>query len=342
MRNALIILSVFFLTPSYADEPTVALQSKLSKSIDQFNKVGKETQQLSCPGDASTYKSSAAWLPVPTEFAQCTPGARRQGHSAQVRIATYPKDYQFSIERLSSSTPDAVSSAIKSHPNAKYIGNGPIYMTTGAPNGYVKSNGKVLSPIDCVNFRTNSGNLGHENSVFVRYHLRKTPYGTGYQIEWKYRVVSTEFLCNQLQPQPYVRWLESKGASDVQSTLKDKKKWETDGEDLVESGQIDFAIQSGPAVLRGEQNVLSGYNAATSYRSYIGVNKSGQPVVVETDGNIGSYCLGQYLKSRGLRDLLHRDSFISDASFREDDGSTSGYPVKNPNAKAASLLIISP
>lgn len=334
----MIILAIFFLTPSYAaDELTGALQSELSKSTTNFNKVGKETQQRSCPGDAPIYRSSAsaAWHPVPTKFAQCTPGAASQGHSAKVRIATYTKDYQFSIEQLSSPTIGAVSSARKTHPNAKYIGNGPIYMTTGEPNGYVKSNGKVISSIDCVNFRTNSGNLGHENSIFVRYHPRKSP-------EWKYRVVSTEFLCNQLQPQPYVRWLESKGTSDVQSTLKRNKKWETDGEDLVEGGQIDFAIQSGPAVLRGGQNVLSGYNSATSNRSYIGINNSGQPVVVEADGNIGSYCLGQYLKSQGLRDLLHRDSFISEASFREDDGSTSGYPVKNSNAKAASLLIISP
>lgn len=180
-RNSAVILAIFFLTSSYAaDERKSALQPELSQSINNFNKAGKETQQHSCSGDTPSYRPSAsvAWLPIPTKFAQCTPRAASQWHSAKVRIATYSKTHQFRIERLSSPTTDAVSSARKTHPNAKYIGNGPIYMTTGEPNGYVKSNGKVLSPIDCVNFRTNSGNLGHENSIFVRYHPRKTPYGT--------------------------------------------------------------------------------------------------------------------------------------------------------------------
>ena len=209
-----------------------------------------------------------------------------------------------------------------SHPNARYIGNGPIFMEDSRSNGYVKSGGKVISPLDCVHFRTNPGNVGHENSVFVKY-LPKA-HSDSDDSDWKYRVVPADFLCRQFQPR-------------VSETKQEP------AEDLVEEAQIDFAIQSGPGVLRDGKNLLAGYNAGAPYRSYIGVNRDGNPVVIEADGQIGSYCLGQYLVTQGIQDLLHRDSFISDAAYRDSPGgAVTGYFSANPNAKAASLLVIAP
>jgi len=276
----------------------------------------------------------SAWKDVPQATAQCTEGARKQSHYAKVRISTFHKDYRFSIELLSTAAPNVVNTAMALHPNAHYIGNGPIFMEDSHPNGYVRSEGKTLAPLDCVHFRSNHGNVGHENSVFVRY----LPKGHGMTNSdvWKYRVVSADFLCRQLQPKAYVDWIKAHPDSGA--------KLDRDtADDLLDESQIDFAIQSGPGVLRDDKNLLAGYNAGAPYRSYIGVNHDGNPVVVETDGLIGSYCLGDYLLTQGIRDLLHRDSFISDAAYRESaGGQVTGYPTPNPNAKAASLLVISP
>jgi len=310
------------------------------KVFDDLNKIGKVEKQCSVQAYPS---EGSGWTAIPISEAQCTAGAKSAGHYARVKVSTFSNSSQFAIEAVSPAKANAVQDARKTHPSANYIGNGPIYMDgTNAPNGYVKSGGKVLNPMDCVKFRSNSGNLGKENGVFVRYRPRTASGDLSTSGEWKYRVVSAEFLCNQLQPQPYVDWLQGQlpSGSDVEAELKARKRWEPQ-DDLVNAGQIDFAIQSGPAVLREGQNLLTGYNSATSFRSYVGVNQQGLPVVVEADGNIGSYCLGEYFKKRGIRDLLHRDSYISDASYRESDGTTSGYPTQNSNAQAASLLMIS-
>ncbi len=312
------------------------------KCLEGVARIGKADKQCAVVNQVRQ-ASPSSWVTVPIQDAQCTAGAKSANHSAKIRISDFNKRTNFSVEPYSSPKSNAVKDAMQSHPKAKYVGNGPIYMEgSNSPNGYVKSNGKVLNPIDCVKYKSNTGNLGKENSVFVRYRPRTSSGEMSTSGDWKYRLVSTEFLCNQLQPQPYVDWLQGQlpRGSDVQTELKKRKRWEPQ-DDLVSSSQIDFAIQSGPAVLRDGQNLLDGYNSATSYRSYMGVTNNGDPVVVEADGNIGSFCLGQFLKAQGVRDLLHRDSFISDAAFREGNGNVTGYPSVNPNAKAASVLIIS-
>ncbi len=266
------------------------------------------------------------WVALTLGEAQCTPSAKTEGHAAKVRISTFSKDAPISIEPLAQPSATGVSDGIKTYVQATYVGNGPIYRKDGKPNGYVVSGGEQISPLDCTQYKNEKGNLGVQNSVLLRYRLRKAPYTAGsYGYNWKYKMVTTEALCAQFHP--------AAGA---------KVKSEADGEDLVEAGQVDFAMQSGPGVLQGGKNLLevSTSNTAAKNRSYIGVDKNGQLVVVEADGKIGSYCLGEYLKAQGVQDLLHRDSNVSDAAYRDDAGTITGYPTKNPDAKAASLLIL--
>jgi uncharacterized protein YigE (DUF2233 family) len=268
-----------------------------------------------------------AWVALTPAEAQCTDGAKTKGHAAKVRISTFSKDAPISIEKLAQPTANAVSIAMeKTYVQARYIGNGPIYHADGSANGYVVSGGEEKSKLNCIPHKREEGNIGVHNSVFVRYHLRKIPYTAGkYSYDWKYKMISQEALCAQFYP--------AAGA---------KAKTEADGEDLVEKGQVDFAMQSGPGVLQAGKNLLEGenYNEGEKNRSYIGVNKDGSLVIVEAEGLIGSYCMGQYLKGKGVVDLLHRDSNVSDAAFRDDDEAISGYPTKNPDAKAASLLVL--
>ncbi|MBC7692634.1 MAG: hypothetical protein H7222_12805 [Methylotenera sp.] len=345
MKVMILCLAILSSDTAFGEELTGSLRASFLNWSNLFHKAATMENEHPCgSGSISSQPPKSSWVAMSPAEAQCTPGAEAAGAFAHVKISSYSKTKSFTIEPLSARQVDAVANASKTHTSADYIGNGPIFMKDSKPNGYVKSGGKVISPIDCVNYRSNSGNLGKENSVFVRYHARKRPYTStsGYESEWKYRVVSTEFLCAQLQPVPYVDYMTSKGIKNVESFLGSNKKWEKDGEDLVEGGQIDFAMQSGPGVLRDGENKLEGYNSAARFRSYIGVNNDGEPVVVEADGSIGSYCLGQYLKARGIRDLLHRDSEIADAAFRGPDGKMTGYPTPNPGSAASSLLMISP
>ena len=265
--------------------------------------------------------AGSAWTVVPASDAQCTFGAKTEQHFAKIRISTFTPRSSFKLEVLPRPAADEVKNSVKSHPKALFIGNGPIFLENGKPGGYVKSMGKILSPLDCSRYRMSHQNLGKENSVFLRYHPRKLGNDPeNAEAPWKYRVISSDSLCSILRP--------SSKAHQV-------------ADDLAEEDQIDFAIQSGPGVLRDGKNLLSGYNSATRFRSYIGVNDQGEPVVVEADGFIGSYCLGQYLLKQGIRDLLHRDSSVCDAVYREANGAMTTYPTGNPNARAASLLIIS-
>lgn len=334
--------------PAHALDFGAGLGKQLENAIKDLRSKMSVLNASAPPCDEATAGAAPAarWVPLTPAQAQCTPGARKEGHHAKVRLTLFPKDVVLQIVPLPNASDGVVKSAIRRYPRAMYVGNGPIFMDDGKPNGLVKSQGRTYMPIDCFAYRTNTGNLGRDNAVFVRYRPRKgPPHQAGrYENEWRYRVISSQRLCSQFQTDDYLYWLKSQNVSaeSINSILRSGKKSELEGEDLVEPGQIDFAIQSGPGVLIGGNNMLEGYNRATGFRSYIGVNENGDPVILEADGNIGSYCMGEYAKSQGVRDLLHRDSFVSDAVYRETDGTITGYPSENRSAAAASLLVISP
>lgn len=306
-------------------EPLPPSESKaLSETLKKAQEVNSPRP---CPVPESEFDR---WAPLP----EC--GVNQQ--VPRVYIKKYPKHFRFGITPLGAEVNDAVSKAFDRRtkdPNfsgAVYFGNGPIYGPGGAAKGYLKSGGKVISKISC-DPDPADGNWGKENGVFVAYRKRISAAGGGFTVpdldtpgEYRYRVISTRTLCNQcglLQNEP--------------------KKWETDGEDLIQCDQIDFAIQSGPSILlEGKNRVpdLKGTQAPT--RSLVGVMKDGSPVTVDVDGRASLSCIATEMEKSGITGLLHRDSTVVDVAIQDKSGNwNQHYPnVQSGNTNAASLLVI--
>ena len=257
------------------------------------------------------------WFNIPASYAQCT---GHQDHFGVMRMVEYPMETHFEIKPLNQVIENAVQNERVVNPYSWFIGNGPIYNRDGTPNGYVVSNGLESAALDCTIYKSSTENIGKENSVFVKYHPRKKNADGTFKVEnrFQYKVVATDLLCSRFQ-----------------------NKIEAEGEDLMDPSQIIFAFQSGPGVLRNGENLLFNYNQPADFRSYLGVTEKGKPVLVEARGKIGSYCLGEFLKTKGVVDLIHRDSNVSDASFVLGPDLIEDSQKPNPSAKAASLLIIS-
>ncbi len=273
--------------------------------------------------------NSKSACPVPeTDFDQWAPilECTVNGVAPKVYIKKFSKTHRFSVIPLSGEVQGAIETAFQNRntdpalSGAVYIGNGPIYGPGGSAKGYLKSGGKVLSKISC-SPDPKDGNWGRENAVFVSYRPRNAPH------ENRFRVIPTRTLCIQC------------GLLGPES----EKKWETDGEDLVQCDQIDFAIQSGPAILlENELKVPDFKSTSAETRSLIGVAKDGSPVTVDVDGNASLACLAVAMKDSGITELLHRDSTVVDVAIQGRSGKWSEHYPSHPSASktAASVLVI--
>lgn len=246
--------------------------------------------------------------------AQCTPGAQREGHHAQIKVVEYSGDIALKIFPWEhrSQPGESLGTLLKKVPTLLYAGSGPLFAMDWSPLGWVVSEGRVVSPIDCKTHRSPSGNYGVLNGIFQR---RKTG------LNYEYSVTLSDKICLEHQ--------EKNGL------------------------KVDFAIQSGPAAIVEGKLILpqdynqaiserGGFKISTLYRSFIGISKSGLPTVVEVYGPIGHYCFAKYMHKKGFIGLLHRDSSGTDAWFRDRVGSTKleTYPKENPSRSVSMVLTI--
>lgn len=210
-----------------------------------------------------------------------------------------------------------------------YIGNGPLFESLGVTKGYLKSNGRVISSIDCSAEAFREGqNYQKNNSVIVRY---------SYEGRVKWRVVTARFLCTQLELPQFVEYMRQSEGLTVKE-IRQAKRWPPGSpgpnDDLYSAQQIDFAMQSGPGVLMDGELVLDGdYNGRNSNRSFLGISRNGNPLIIEAQGHIGMVCLGFALSGNsiypsGVKDLIHRDSSIVQAHFNL--GTSTFFHQNNP------------
>jgi|GEM_PF-5071308 len=322
----LISILLPFLLSTHAESLPPGESKVLSETVKQVQKVNKPR---ACPVPESEFDR---WAGLP----EC--GVNQQ--IPRVYLKKYPKHFRFGITPLGAEVNDAISKAFDRRtkdPNFSgvvYFGNGPIYGPGGAAKGYLKSGGKVISKINCDPDPTD-GNWGKENGVFIAYRPRARNADGKYQTQdlespgdYKFRVISTRTLCNQcglLQTEP--------------------KKWESEGEDLIQCDQIDFAIQSGPAILlEGESKVPDFKSTTAETRSLIGVANDGSPVTVDVDGKLSLSCLAEAMKKSGITELLHRDSSVIDVAIQGKSGKWSQHYPSHPSGSktAASVLVIKP
>jgi hypothetical protein len=320
----LISILLPFLLSTHAESLPPGESKVLSETVKQVQKVNKPR---ACPVPESEFDR---WAGLP----EC----RVNKQNPRVYLKKYPKHFRFGITPLGAEVSGAITKAFDRRtkdPNFSgvvYFGNGPIYGPGGAAKGYVKSGGKVISKISCDPDPTD-GNWGKENGVFIAYRPRARNADGKYQTQdlespgdYKFRVISTRTLCNQcglLQTEP--------------------KKWESEGEDLIQCDQIDFAIQSGPAILLDGKNRvpdLKGTQAPT--RSFVGVMRDGSPVTVDVDGQASLSCIATEMEKSGITGLLHRDSTVVDVAIQANSGDwNQHYPnSQSGNTNAASLLVI--
>ncbi|MBU6154685.1 MAG: hypothetical protein KGP28_10320 [Bdellovibrionales bacterium] len=294
------------------------LDSENTRAIEKaVNAVQSVNSKSACPVPETAFDQ---WASLP----ECSVN----GTAPKVFIKKYPKNHEFSVIPLNGEVQGAIATAFQNRntdpalSGAVYLGNGPIYGPGGSPKGYLKSGGKVISKISC-SPDPKDGNWGRENAVFVSYRPRNAP------LKKHFRVISTRTLCIQC------------GLLGPES----EKKWESDGEDLIQCDQIDFAIQSGPAILlENELKVPDFKSTAAETRSLIGVAKDGSPVTVDVDGNLSLSCLAVAMKDSGITQLLHRDSTVVDVAIQGKSGKwNEHYPSQRSGSKlAASVLVIKP
>jgi len=274
---------------------------------------------------------------IPQHYAQCTAGSKKNGYEGTVDLLTFKHNINFGIKVRDFGRIDGDRSTYESFDSLKnqlsylerenllFAGNGPIYMKNGRSNGYLKANGKVLNGIDC--FQNRDGNLGRNNSVFLKY----KPRGSS---TYRWRVIQTEYLCAQLQPDAYVRHkcqyaeLKTGETRNCNKGGSTRKRVETalefiknsrQNEDLIQADQIVFAMQGGAGVMINGKNHMGPNSEGGLYnhkdgglRTYIGIDSQNRPVVITTRGAMGQYCLGEYLKEQhDIVSLFHRDSFAS-------------------------------
>jgi hypothetical protein len=135
--------------PSLADASPKVEAGKL---IEKFGKIN----QAQCLKSGVTPAISVVQEEIPTEQAQCTPGAKDQKHSGVVRIITYPKNVKIAIEPAktmissalgadqSGSVPDALPKVLEAYPSASYVSNACMFEAGGNPSGYLRVKDKVM------------------------------------------------------------------------------------------------------------------------------------------------------------------------------------------------------
>ncbi len=260
----------------------------------------------------------------------------------QVRVQAFSKNSKFKIEKLDTPVKNIspIEAAKAIHPNALYLGNGPIFDDEG-PKGYMKSDGKVL---DMVTTGLNcspgtSGNWGDENSVFVSYRALDAQGRLNDQSDLIYKVVPYEYLCKQFGIAAYVDAWKKRHPGKSDDDFEKENKILTD--DLLNANQIDFAIQSGPGSLRGGVSHSSGSGSVyQDRRSYLGVTVDGLPVTVDVDGPTTLKCVAEMMRDEfGIRDLLFRDANGTGVAFHEN-GTWTGWPSPGDRMSIESVLIV--
>ena len=358
--------------PSLADASPKVEAGKL---IDKFGKIN----QAQCLKSGVTPAISVVQEEIPTEQAQCTPGAKDQKHSGVVRIITYPKNVKIAIEPAktmissalgadqSGSVPDALPKVLEAYPSASYVSNACMFEAGGNPSGYLRVKDKVISKID---FKDHTGqNFGKENSVLIRYRPGKYKKdGAGNYLlspdgkrqiestssEYKWRLVPRDWFGRQLQISDYrIQKFGDLQRADAALKRGDPDAVKDESDDLLSSEQINFAIQSGPALIRGgDAELLSAsrssdqkvYNMPDSgHKTLSGIDEDGNFVVVDVDGNVGPYCLAKYLSAgsgarKGIRDLLTRDAYrIGGSVYRDENG---GTHVFNQSSDTSQIMVV--
>ncbi|MDH4468873.1 MAG: hypothetical protein QE271_12510 [Bacteriovoracaceae bacterium] len=324
---------------------------------EKAEKVAKEAEEAKNDTNLETTPThEEEWEEISKEFVNncSTRAADDQQIGSKIRVKKFSKQSSFQISYQQKTNFDYgaglgensikknfIRETLSSFPDASFIGNGPLFDTGGRPLGWLKSGGVDISKIDCTKFRAdlqklltrNLDNYQLDNGVFVKYHpISKTSTNGVDENEWNYDIFPTSEFCAVIYSDPTIT-----------NAVKENFP-------IQSLNQVDFAIQSGPIVIyQGiKRKSIVNFNKGNNYRSFIGVSADYDPLVIEVEGKIGLSCLASYIeeeflggtKKIAVRKLMHLDSNITDAYFREEDDSFSGFSIPNLSAEAATAIVI--
>ncbi len=278
-----------------------------------------DNEELGCGSTKFDNNKSKASVPhcfqgeIPAIDALCTDGSTSNNPKNTIRILTFPPDVNFEIKPITdftkkkdiqnyASIKDNFAEISKQYPDASYVSNCCLFHSSGEPVGLVIANGKKNSDYVLSNTLLNddnySGSFRRNNSIQFSYNpVEKLANG-------KYRKKKDVIKWGQMSSENFEAQLTPGNPSrDLNS-------------DFIDARQIISAIQSGPAIIMNGDDTLLGpepaklYNMSDSGRKTISaIDKFGNPVTIDIEGDVGPYCIAKYLKENfNIENGLTRDA----------------------------------